>query len=169
MAGVLGLILLLTTSTLLYFVNKDNDPVQFGSIPKTMYLSVMMLTGQGEPEGDMDSLTQLIVVFTAIGSVAVLAIPASMLAWGFEAEAERLIHVREVRSSEPYLITVSPPYLHSSRVVAPLSIYLPFPTTSNLSPSLPLDTPKGEAWGQRAHTGKHAASAMAARVRLRER
>ena len=43
----------------------------------------------------MDSLTQLIVVFTAIGSVAVFAIPASMLAWGFEAEAERLIRLRD--------------------------------------------------------------------------
>ena len=51
MAGVLGLILLLTTSTLLYFVNRLNDPAQFGSIPKTMYLSVMMLTGQGEVGG----------------------------------------------------------------------------------------------------------------------
>ena len=57
----------------------------------------MMLTGQGEPEGDMDSLTQVIVVFTAIGSVAVFAIPASMLAWCFEAEAERLIKVRELK------------------------------------------------------------------------
>ena len=32
---------------------------------------------------------------TAVGSVAVFAIPASMLAWGFEAEAERFIHLRE--------------------------------------------------------------------------
>ena len=48
----------------------------------------------------MDSLTQVIVVFTAIGSVAVFAIPASMLAWGFEAEAERLIRLRDERRSK---------------------------------------------------------------------
>ena len=83
-AGVLGMILLLTTSALLYFVNREycspflptrqikliqltraetncdpnptdeNDPAQFGSIPRTMYLSLLMLTGQGEPDGDMN-------------------------------------------------------------------------------------------------------------------
>lgn len=79
---------------MLYWANLSNDAEDFNSIPATMYLCVLMLTGQGEPEGELDSLNKLIVVFTAVGSVAVFAIPASMLAWGFEAEAERLVRLR---------------------------------------------------------------------------
>ena len=123
-AGALGMILWLTTSALLYFVNREycspflpthqikliqltrvetncdpnltdeNDPAQFGSIPRTKYLSLLMLTGQGEPDGDMNGITEFICGITAVGSVAVFAVPASMLAWGFEAEADRFIKLR---------------------------------------------------------------------------
>ena len=50
-----------------------------------------MLTGQGEPEGALPWYTKLVVAITAVFSVAVFAIPASMLTWGFEAEAARLM------------------------------------------------------------------------------
>ena len=43
----------------------------------------------------MSPITKLLCVVTAVGSVAVFAIPASMLAWGFDAEAERFIRLRE--------------------------------------------------------------------------
>jgi len=56
-----------------------------------MYLSVMMLTGQGQPEGALPWYTKLIVICTSIFSVAQFAIPASMLTWGFEQEAQRRI------------------------------------------------------------------------------
>ena len=101
--------LLLCTGTLMYYmrpVNCDADCMdQFASIPRTLYLATLMLTGQGGPEGKLDTWTkaptptcmgtawesgrrrvplQVICSLTAIFSVAVFAIPASMLTWGFE-------------------------------------------------------------------------------------
>jgi len=64
----------------------------FESIPATMYLSVMMLTGQGQPGGQLPWYTKVIVVVTAVLATAQFAIPASMLTWGFEQEAERRLH-----------------------------------------------------------------------------
>ena len=53
-------------------------------------LAVLMLTGQGQPTGELSLVTKCVVVITAVASVAMFAIPSSMLTWGFEAEAERL-------------------------------------------------------------------------------
>ena len=50
-----------------------------------------MLTGQGGPDSEnLPWYTKAIVLLTAVFSVAMFAIPASMLTWGFEAEAERM-------------------------------------------------------------------------------
>ncbi len=68
----------------------STDPTDFSSIASTMVLSLLMLTGQGGPSGNLPWYTQLVVLLTGIFSVAMFAIPASMLTWGFEAEAERL-------------------------------------------------------------------------------
>ncbi|KNC82133.1 hypothetical protein SARC_05571 [Sphaeroforma arctica JP610] len=119
----LSMILMLFTSTLLYYLRpgtepaaaltamtnhvysamggdvnnsisqatNDADPSDFSSIPATFYLSVLMLTGQGQPEGYMPWYTKTVCALTAIFSVAIFAIPASMLTWGFEAEAERIM------------------------------------------------------------------------------
>ena len=88
------LILVLFTSTALYFGRPGNSTEgEFRSITSTSYLSIMMLTGQGEPDEDGGPLpwwTKTIIVITATLSVAMFAIPASMLTWGFEAEAARL-------------------------------------------------------------------------------
>jgi hypothetical protein len=54
-----------------------------------MYLSTMMLTGQGGPSGDLPWYTRGVVLLTGVFSIGMFAIPASMLTWGFEAEAER--------------------------------------------------------------------------------
>ncbi|KAJ8907821.1 hypothetical protein NDN08_007925 [Rhodosorus marinus] len=90
-ALILCLILTLITSTLLYYFQPQHKGHQeFESIPATIFLSVLMLTGQGGPDGDLPWYTKMIVMMTAIFSVAMFAIPASMLTWGFEAEAERL-------------------------------------------------------------------------------
>jgi len=89
------LMLLLVTATLMYYMRPQNcDDAcmeNFASIPRTLYLAVLMLTGQGGPEGTLDATTKIVCSLTAIFSVAVFAIPASMLTWGFEAEAERLL------------------------------------------------------------------------------
>jgi hypothetical protein len=54
-----------------------------------MYLSTLMLTGQGGPEGDLPWYTKGVVLLTSAFSIGMFAIPVSMLTWGFEAEAAR--------------------------------------------------------------------------------
>lgn len=96
-AGLLGLYLVLFTSILMYYLRPRgdaakmiDDPGDFDSIGSTMVLSLLMLTGQGGPSGQLPWYTQIVVLITGMFSVAMFAIPASMLTWGFEAEAERL-------------------------------------------------------------------------------
>lgn len=56
-----------------------------------MYLSTLMLTGQGGPDDEnLPWYTKCVVLLTGIFSLGMFAIPASMLTWGFEAEAERM-------------------------------------------------------------------------------
>ena len=76
----------------------DDDADDFSSIPATFYLSILMLTGQGTPTGVLPWYTKVIVMLTAVFSVPIFVIPSSMLTWGFEAEAERLMRKkRETR------------------------------------------------------------------------
>lgn len=96
-AAVLGMYLVVITSILMYYLrprgtDAENveDASDFQSISSTMVLSILMLTGQGGPSGSLPWYTQLVVLLTGVFSVAMFAIPASMLTWGFEAEAERL-------------------------------------------------------------------------------
>jgi hypothetical protein len=97
-AALLGVYLVVVTSVLMYYlrprgvndVEAVDDISDFDSIGSTMVLSILMLTGQGGPTGKLPWYTQSIVLLTGIFSVAMFAIPASMLTWGFEAEAQRL-------------------------------------------------------------------------------
>lgn len=86
--------LVLLTAVLLYYLRPppDSNPDtadSFASIPATLYLSTLMLTGQGGPDGDLPWYTKCVILLTSVFSVAMFAIPASMLTWGFEAEAAR--------------------------------------------------------------------------------
>ena len=84
--------LVLLTAFLLYYLRPPEDPENaesFSSILATLYLSTLMLTGQGGPEGDLPWYTKCVVILNSVFSVAMFAIPASMLTWGFEAEAAR--------------------------------------------------------------------------------
>lgn len=93
-AVLVCLFLVLFSSMLLYYLRPRNDyeKDEFRSIPSTIYVSVLMLTGQDswikESEG-MPWYTKLVVGFTGGLSVAMFAIPVSLLTLGFEAEAER--------------------------------------------------------------------------------
>merc|ERR1719510_2696673 len=78
-------------ATLLYYMRPEEHNKEFSSILATIYIAVMMLTGQGGPEGKLPWKTKVVVIFTAIFAVAQFAIPASMLTWGFEQEAQRRI------------------------------------------------------------------------------
>eukprot|EP00943_MAST-04B_sp_MAST-4B-sp1_P003274 g3274.t1 len=99
----IGLLLMMTTSTMLWYLAPEHDNLgeeadDFSSIPATFYLSILMLTGQGTPSGNLPWYTKVIVMLTAVFSVPIFVIPSSMLTWGFEAEAERLMRKkREVR------------------------------------------------------------------------
>jgi len=84
-------VMILTMATLLYYMRPEEHNKEFSSILATIYIAVMMLTGQGGPEGDLPWYTKVVVIITAIFAVAQFAIPASMLTWGFEQEAQRRI------------------------------------------------------------------------------
>lgn len=83
--------LVLITAVLMYYLRPQNPKhaEEFKSLTSTMYLSAMMLTGQGGPSGELPWYTKCVLLVTGVFSVAMFAIPASMLTWGFEAEAER--------------------------------------------------------------------------------
>jgi Ion transport protein len=86
------LYIVLLSGILLYYLrppeSADDD---FHSMAATLYLSTLLLTGQGGPTGsDLPWYTKVVVLLTSILSVAVFAIPASMITWGFEGEAARI-------------------------------------------------------------------------------
>merc|ERR1711871_636404 len=86
-------VMLLFTSTIVYYLGPREilDDADYSSIPETMYLCVLMLTGEWAPSTPQLSwYAKLAQGLTAMFSVGLFAIPASMLTWGFEAEAERL-------------------------------------------------------------------------------
>jgi len=59
-ALILCLILTLITSTLLYYFQPQHQGhQQFESIPATIFLAVLMLTGQGGPDGDLPWYTKV--------------------------------------------------------------------------------------------------------------
>lgn len=93
-AGLVCIFLVVLTAVLMYYLrppDSSNVDGNFSSIGSTMFIATLMLTGQGGPDADnLPWYTKAVVLLTGIFSVAVFAIPASMLTWGFEAEAERL-------------------------------------------------------------------------------
>jgi hypothetical protein len=79
-AVLLCMFLVLVTAVLLYYLrpqNADDSSQDFQSIAATLYLSTLMLTGQGPPDGDLPWYTKLVVLTTSVFSVAMFAIPAS--------------------------------------------------------------------------------------------
>lgn len=85
--------LVLLSSVLLYYCRPRNVDVKiFESIPATLYTSLLMLTGQDafvRNSQYMPWYTKVVVGFTGALSVAMFALPVSLLTWGFESEAIR--------------------------------------------------------------------------------
>jgi len=97
----LCLAMLVFTSILIYYLGPQKilDDVDYSSIPNTMYIAVLMLTGEWAPTTpDLTWYSMLAQGLTAFFSVGVFTIPAAMLTWGFEAEAARLTARRRVRA-----------------------------------------------------------------------
>jgi hypothetical protein len=92
--------LVVVCAVLLYYLRPrnvdeaDDNPnaVIFGSIPATLFTALLMLTGQDSlvrSSQDMPWYTKLVVGMTGVMSVVMVALPVSLLTWGFEAEALR--------------------------------------------------------------------------------
>mmetsp|Transcript_8569 Transcript_8569/g.17800 ORF Transcript_8569/g.17800 Transcript_8569/m.17800 type:complete len:460 (-) Transcript_8569:159-1538(-) len=95
----IGMGFVLITAVMMYYLRpRDEDHPQFKSLPATLFLATMMLTGQGGPDGGPDGglpwYTSSVVIVTGVFSIGMFAIPASMLTWGFEGEAERLAKLK---------------------------------------------------------------------------
>ena len=84
--------MIFVTSAMLFFAGGDECGAKNGldSLPGAMYAAVLMLTGLGSPEGELNVALRLVTVLTAFLSVPFFAVPAAMLTWGFEGEAARL-------------------------------------------------------------------------------
>jgi voltage-gated potassium channel len=82
--------LVLVSSTLMFFVENRAQPVKFGSIPAALWWGVVTLSTVGY--GDvvpMTPLGRLLGGITTFGGIAFFALPASILAAGFLNERER--------------------------------------------------------------------------------
>ncbi len=98
--GLICFILIMFNSTLLYIIgntlpNEEPDP-NFDSVLNTMFLTCLVVTGQGLSYENMgyNWYLKVVLAFNAVISVAVFTVPAAILAWGFESEAERLSKIR---------------------------------------------------------------------------
>jgi len=80
------------TSAMLFLAGDEECSARNGldSLPGAMYAAVLMLTGLGSPEGELNAMLRVVTVVTAFLSVPFFAVPAAMLTWGFEGEAARL-------------------------------------------------------------------------------
>ena len=79
-------LLVFGTATLLFLASDETCRARnnLDSLPEAAYMSVLMLTGLGAPEGELTLGLRLVTVLTGFLSVPFFAIPASMLTWGFE-------------------------------------------------------------------------------------
>lgn len=94
-------IMMLTGAIALYYTRPAVDTRDnFSSILACLYISILMLTGQGIPNGDMPWYTRIVVALISLFAIAQFAIPASMLTWGFEQEAERNIVKHRAREKK---------------------------------------------------------------------
>lgn len=100
-----GTILLLTASSLMYFVERSVQPEAFSSIPAAMWWGVVTLTTVGY--GDVTPATplgKLLGAAVAVIGIGIFALPASILASGFieaaQGETARCPHCGGVLLSE---------------------------------------------------------------------
>jgi len=83
----LCIVLLVIHSSLLWLLEKDVNKVYFSSIPKSMWISVLMLTGMGGYEiTPLSSAGKFLGSITAVLAVALFALPTGILANGFLTE-----------------------------------------------------------------------------------
>ena len=103
-AVTIMLVLLLFSSTVIYLVERDDQPEAFGSIPAAMWWGMSTLTTVGY--GDVTPSTPLGKLFGAVVTllgVAMFALPAGILSSGFtkELKQRRFLRTTELVSGVP--------------------------------------------------------------------
>lgn len=82
--SIVGTILLMVSSSMMYFAERSAQPEEFSSIPAALYWGVITLTTVGY--GDVTPVTPLgkaLGMVVAITGIGVFALPASIMASGF--------------------------------------------------------------------------------------
>jgi len=96
MSVMIAGLLLLVSSTLLYMVEGETQPDDFGSIPRAMWWSIATLTTVGY--GDAFPITPLgkvLAGFTALTGIGLIAMPTGILASAFSDALQRQREERE--------------------------------------------------------------------------
>jgi voltage-gated potassium channel len=87
----LSIVLLLTHATILYFIMRHDDPQLFGSIPKTLWFSLLQLTGEGGYEGYPYTWPALLLCsVTMVVAIGLFALPVGIIANGFLTEYNKI-------------------------------------------------------------------------------
>ena len=96
MSVMIAGLLMLVSSTLLYMVEGEAQPDDFGSIPRAMWWSIATLTTVGY--GDAFPITPLgkvLAGFTALTGIGLIAMPTGILASAFSDALQRQREERE--------------------------------------------------------------------------
>jgi len=94
-------VMLILASSLMYYVENEAQPDAFSNIPKTMWWGVATLTTVGY--GDVYPVTglgKLLGAFIAILGVGIFALPAGIIASGFEAEISSRMREKDEKTNE---------------------------------------------------------------------
>ena len=90
MTATVGLLLLVLSSSLMYFIEHEQQPEQFTSIPATMWWAVATLTTVGY--GDVYPMTPLgrfLGALTAVVGIGMFALPTAIIGSGFVEELQK--------------------------------------------------------------------------------
>ncbi len=93
---------LIVSSTLVYFFEAEGQPQQFGSIPRTLWWSIVTLTTVGY--GDVFPVTvpgRVLAGLTAISGVALIAVPTGILAAAFSDVFQKQRAAEEAAARDP--------------------------------------------------------------------
>lgn len=95
------LVMLILASSMMYYLENEAQPNNFSSIPKTMWWGVATLTTVGY--GDVYPITpigKVLGAFIAILGVGIFALPAGIIAAGFESEINKRLNDKNQEPKE---------------------------------------------------------------------